>query len=139
VGTLRASRLLAELSLTLASFASWGGELCALRVAPVAHRNRQSAAERAKSTAREHACAWRVHCARMATRPLLLGWLVSRASQLRFPKLFALTAVLFALDFVVPDLVPFADEILLGLATALLGSWRKRKAGPPSPGRSSAT
>lgn len=75
----------------------------------------------------------------MAARPLLFGWLLSRASQLRFPKLFALTAVLFAVDFVVPDVLPFADEILLGLATALLGSWRKRKAGPPPLGTSNAT
>jgi hypothetical protein len=60
----------------------------------------------------------------VAARPLLLGWLVSRLAQLRFPRLFALTAALFAIDFVVPDLIPFADEVLLGLATALLGSWR---------------
>jgi hypothetical protein len=66
----------------------------------------------------------------MAARPALFGWLVSRASRLRFPRLFALTALLFAIDLVVPDLIPFADEILLGLATALLGSWRRRKATP---------
>jgi hypothetical protein len=69
----------------------------------------------------------------MAARPMLLGWLVSRLAQLRFPRLFLLTALLFAIDFVVPDLIPFADEVLLGLATALLGSWRNRKAAPPPP------
>jgi hypothetical protein len=74
----------------------------------------------------------------MAARPLLLGWLVSRLAQLRFPRLFALTAALFVIDFVVPDVIPFADELLLGLATALLGSWRKRRAGPP-PSPPSAT
>ena len=62
---------------------------------------------------------------------MFLGWFVSRVAQLRFPRLFALTAALFALDLVVPDLIPFADELLLGLATALLGSWRNRKAAPP--------
>lgn len=68
----------------------------------------------------------------MAARPMILAWLVSRAAQLRFPKLFALTAALFLVDLVVPDLIPFADELLLALATALLGSWRRRKvAGPP--------
>ena len=66
----------------------------------------------------------------MAARPLFIGWLVSRFSQLRFPRLFAITAALFALDLVVPDLIPFADEILFGLATALLGSWRRRKDAP---------
>lgn len=62
-----------------------------------------------------------------STRPLLLGWLVSRAAELRFPKLFALTALLFVVDFFVPDFIPFADELLLALATALLGSWRRRR------------
>ncbi len=75
----------------------------------------------------------------MATRPLLLGWFVSRAAQLRFPKLFALTAVLFVLDLIVPDLIPFADELLLGLATALLGSWRGHRSTEPPPERGSAT
>jgi hypothetical protein len=63
----------------------------------------------------------------------LLGFLLPRLGRLRFPRLFALTAALFVLDLIVPDVIPFADEILLGLATALLGSWRKRKAeGPPA-------
>ena len=69
----------------------------------------------------------------------LLGWLVSRAAQLRFPKLFLLTAALFALDLVVPDFIPFADELLLGLATALLASWRSRKSPTPPPGSAGAT
>ena len=60
-------------------------------------------------------------------RPALVGWLVARFSELRFPVLFAVTATLFAIDLVVPDAIPFADEILLGLATALLGSLRKRR------------
>ena len=55
--------------------------------------------------------------------------LVARfASGLRFPVLFALTATLFVFDLFVPDLVPFADEILLALGTLLLGSLRKRSA-----------
>ena len=57
----------------------------------------------------------------------LLGFLLPRFAQLRFPRLFALTAALFVIDLLVPDVIPFADEILFGLATALLGSWRKRK------------
>ncbi|MFO1408136.1 MAG: DUF6116 family protein [Steroidobacteraceae bacterium] len=58
--------------------------------------------------------------------------LVTRfASGLRFPVLFAVTATLFVLDLLVPDLVPFADEILLGLGTLLLGSLRRR---PPARG-----
>lgn len=46
------------------------------------------------------------------------------ASKLRFPKLFLLTAGLFAADLIVPDFIPFVDEILLGLLTLLLGSLR---------------
>ncbi len=52
------------------------------------------------------------------------------AGGMRFPQLFWFTALLFALDLVIPDLLPFADEILLGLATMLLASWRVRRAAP---------
>ena len=65
----------------------------------------------------------------MATRTLFTGWILSRLAQLRFPRLFAITAALFVIDLIVPDFIPFADELLFGLATALLGSWRKHKAG----------
>jgi hypothetical protein len=53
-------------------------------------------------------------------------------SRLRFPQLFFLTAVLFALDVVIPDFIPFADEILLAMATLLLGSWKKQRTGDTS-------
>ena len=48
------------------------------------------------------------------------------AGRLRFPALFFLTATLFVVNLVVPDPLPFIDEILLGLVTLLLGSWRNR-------------
>jgi len=55
----------------------------------------------------------------------LLTQLVDRlAGRLKFPQLFAFTASLFLLDLVIPDLIPFVDEILLGLATLLLGTMR---------------
>ena len=57
----------------------------------------------------------------------LLRRLVGRLG-LRFPALFVLFAVLTIVDLVVPDLVPFADEIGLALLTALFGLWRKRRA-----------
>ena len=59
----------------------------------------------------------------------LLGKLLAYAGRLRFPYLFALTLVVFLVDVGLPDLVPFADEILLGLLTVLLGAWRKRHDG----------
>jgi hypothetical protein len=47
------------------------------------------------------------------------------ASNLRFPKLVAITTALFVIDLVFPDMVPFVDEILLGLLSLLLASLRK--------------
>jgi len=67
----------------------------------------------------------------MTSRPLLLI-LTRYVSRLRFPQLFLLTAALFAIDVVVPDFIPFADEILLALATLLLGSWKKQRSGDTS-------
>lgn len=58
---------------------------------------------------------------------LFVAPLVAYLTKLRFPVLFAVTAALFVVDFFVPDIIPFADEILLGLGAALLGSWKKRK------------
>lgn len=58
------------------------------------------------------------------------------AGRLRFPQLFALSAVLLLLDLLIPDLIPFADEILLALLTLLLGSWRKQRGGTDSERRS---
>ncbi len=55
------------------------------------------------------------------------GFLLRFASRLRFPQLFLLAAVLFAIDLVVPDVIPFADELLLGLLTLILGTWRDRR------------
>lgn len=60
---------------------------------------------------------------------LLLAW----AGRLRFPWLLAVTATAFVVDLFVPDLIPFADEVLLGLATIVLGSWRKDRGKPTPP------
>jgi hypothetical protein len=61
-------------------------------------------------------------------RKIGVGALVVRyAARLRFPYLFLATAILFIGDLIFPDLVPFADEILLGLLTALFGTWRRRR------------
>ena len=57
----------------------------------------------------------------------LLGPILGFASRLRFPTLFLVIAALFAFDLVIPDFIPFLDEILLGLGTVLLASWKNRK------------
>jgi hypothetical protein len=55
----------------------------------------------------------------------LLAPLFSFAGKLRFRTLFLVTAALFAVDTVIPDPIPFIDEILLGLGTLLLASIRR--------------
>jgi hypothetical protein len=63
----------------------------------------------------------------LGPRSAIVGWIVGRLTRMRFPVLFAIAALLFATDLVVPDVIPFADEILLGLATAILATWKKRR------------
>jgi len=58
---------------------------------------------------------------------LIIAPLIAYLARLRFPALFGITTVLFILDFFIPDVIPFVDEILLGLGAALLGNWKKRK------------
>jgi hypothetical protein len=48
------------------------------------------------------------------------------AARLRFPTLFWLTVAILALDLVVPDVVPFVDEIALTLTALVLANLRKR-------------
>jgi len=57
----------------------------------------------------------------------LAGLVVRWAGRLRFPWLFGLTMVVFVVNVFVPDALPFADEIILGLFTVLLGSLRRKK------------
>jgi hypothetical protein len=56
----------------------------------------------------------------------LLGPLLRWLGRLSFPRLFMLTALLFVVDVVVPDIIPLADELLLGLGTLLLANWKSR-------------
>ncbi len=62
-----------------------------------------------------------------APQGLITSLLGRFGSRLRFPQLFAFTATLFVLDLLIPDLIPFLDELLLGLATMLLAMWRERE------------
>lgn len=55
----------------------------------------------------------------------LVAFLLRYLGRLRFPYLVLITGTLFVINLVVPDLIPFVDEILLGLATVLLGSFKK--------------
>jgi lauroyl/myristoyl acyltransferase len=56
----------------------------------------------------------------------LLAPLIAFARRLRYPTLFKITAALFVLTLLVPDPLPFIDELLLGLGTLLLATWKNR-------------
>lgn len=45
----------------------------------------------------------------------------------RFPTLMLLGAVLFIANLLIPDPIPFVDEILMLIATVAIGSVRSRK------------
>ena len=66
----------------------------------------------------------------LTPRSAIRDRLMRYASNLRFPRLLAVTAALFVIDLIFPDVVPFVDEILLGLISLLLASLRKRSAEP---------
>ena len=63
--------------------------------------------------------------ARLPFAALAGRWLARR----RFPTLFAVAALALAVDLVLPDGLPFLDEVLLAVVTAVLGSWRRDGAG----------
>src|SRR3546814_20831977 len=48
----------------------------------------------------------------------LMRWFVRRS----YPKLFLLTAALFVVDVIVPDMIPFHEELLPGLVNMLLAN-----------------
>jgi hypothetical protein len=55
------------------------------------------------------------------------GGLVGRVlGRLRFPQLFAVLAGLLLLDLLLPDPIPFLDEVVLAVFTMLVGLWRQR-------------
>jgi len=61
--------------------------------------------------------------------------------NLRFPGLFALLAAVTLLDFLIPDPIPFIDEIVLAILTMIFALWKERRTtvvptatgGPPLP------
>ena len=52
---------------------------------------------------------------------VLLRW----GGRLRFPYLFLLTAIVFVADLMIPDVIPLADEIIIGLVTLILANLKK--------------
>ncbi len=60
----------------------------------------------------------------------LAGIVVRWASGLRFPWLVLLTTALFVFNLFIPDVLPLADEIIMGLVAVMLASFRKKPATP---------
>jgi len=56
---------------------------------------------------------------------------------LRFPMLFLILLFVTVTDMLIPDILPFADEIVLAVLTAIFGLWKDRRSLKPEP-RSSA-
>lgn len=61
----------------------------------------------------------------------LLAPVLGFLGRLSYPRLFVLTAALFVIDLIVPDFIPLADEILLGLGSLLLANFKKRRTPDP--------
>ena len=54
------------------------------------------------------------------------GFLQRFLGGLKFPQIFTLLAALFAIDFFLPDPIPFIDEIIFAILAIMLGMWKKR-------------
>lgn len=67
----------------------------------------------------------------MAIAPLIAkvlpGALLGFAQGLRFPYLFLLLLGLLVVNLLLPDPVPFIDELILAVATLLFSAWKRRK------------
>ncbi len=57
-----------------------------------------------------------------------MQWLPRFLRTLKLPWLFLLSAVLMLVSWLVPDPLPFVDELLLLSLTTIFASWRKRDA-----------
>jgi hypothetical protein len=74
-----------------------------------------------------------------AVRRTPASGLIARALSklgLRFPVLFLILLFVTVTDMVIPDILPFADEIVLGVLTGIFGLWKDRrvqKAAAPEP------
>ena len=64
----------------------------------------------------------------------LIAFLMRYFGRLRFPYLAAITAALFVIDLLVPDVIPLVDELLLGFVTVLLTMLKKPRTLPAPEG-----
>lgn len=55
----------------------------------------------------------------------LIAAILRFAGGLRFRQLFLITAALFLLNLIIPDPIPFLDEVILGMLALLFASWKR--------------
>lgn len=67
------------------------------------------------------------------------GTIMGYASRLRFPTLFMITLGLWAVNMIIPDPLPLIDEIVMGLVTLMLATWKKPQDTRPVADRPGAT
>jgi len=59
-------------------------------------------------------------------RRVALALLGRYGARLRFPHLFLLAGLAFGFDLLLPDGLPFLDEIVLGVMTLVFASWKNK-------------
>ena len=57
----------------------------------------------------------------------MIEMFLKNANQLRFRNLFFIVIALFFVDLLIPDFIPFIDEIILGLLAIILANWKKER------------
>ncbi len=57
----------------------------------------------------------------------MIQMFLKNANQLRFRNLFFIVISLFFIDLLLPDFIPFIDEIILGLLAIILANWKKER------------
>ncbi len=55
----------------------------------------------------------------------LIDLFLKNADQLKFKNLFFMIVGLFLIDLLIPDFIPFIDEIILGLLAIILANWKE--------------
>ncbi len=58
---------------------------------------------------------------------VLIAAFMSFANKLRFRNLFILIVILFVINLLVPDFIPFVDEIILGLLAIILANLKEER------------
>ena len=56
---------------------------------------------------------------------ILIAAFLSFANKLKFRNLFIIISILFVINLLIPDFIPFIDEIILGLLAIILANLKE--------------